>query len=182
VKSVGHEETFAVDLTERDSMELVVVRLAERVALRLRRAGLVTRTVVLKARDGSFRTVIRSRTLAEATDLGADLVGTARALLTEIEIGRGIRLLGVTAQHLESRHLDVGIAVQETLALDAEPVTTSPRQSSRTSRRALERAMDQARERFGDDAVIPARLAASPETPIRPSSKSSPPSSAEPPR
>ncbi len=173
VKSVGHEETFPFDLTERDALELVVVGLAERVALRLRRAGLVTRTVVLKVRSSDFRTITRSRTLAESTDLGADLVGTARALLAEIEIGRGIRLLGVTAQHLES-----AMGGQGALAFAGDP--------GASSRRALEQAMDRARERFGDGAVIPARLAApspsSPRPSRRPSPESLPGSPSGPPR
>ena len=154
VKSIGHEETFPFDLRDRDAMELAVVRLAERVALRLRRSGSLTRTVVLKVRDSDFRTVTRSRTLSEPTDLGADLVGTALALLADLEINRGIRLLGVTAQHL-----DVGFAVQEALAFAGEAEAETISSSSRTSRRALEQAMDRARERFGDDAMIPARLA-----------------------
>ena len=44
--------------------------MSDQVAVRLRRAGLVGRTVVLKLRYGDFTTITRSRKLEEHTDLG----------------------------------------------------------------------------------------------------------------
>ncbi|MFN5605203.1 MAG: DNA polymerase IV, partial [Actinomycetes bacterium] len=44
VKSISHEETFAADLTDRESIRIEVVRLADAVATRLRRHGSAART------------------------------------------------------------------------------------------------------------------------------------------
>jgi len=155
-KSIGHEETFPTDITERATLEREVVRLADRVAGRLRRAGSVARTVQLKVRYGDFRTITRSRTLAEPTDLASELARTAGGLLAAVDISGGIRLLGVAAQQLDDAH-----AVQTALRLDADEDAEDP--GRRQLHRAVERSVDQVRDRYGDDAVKPARLVPGPE-------------------
>jgi len=49
VKSIGREETFAEDLTQRESLAREILSLATRVARRVRRHGLRGKTVTLKA-------------------------------------------------------------------------------------------------------------------------------------
>ena len=155
-KSVGHEETFPTDLTERTTLEREVLRLADRVAARLRRAGCVARTVQLKVRYGDFRTITRSRTLAEPTDLASELARTAGSLLAAVDISGGIRLIGVAAQQLDDAR-----TVQTALRLDADEDAEDP--GRRQLHRAVERSVDQVRDRYGDDAVKPARLVPGPE-------------------
>ena len=65
VKSIGHEETFPVDLHDQVALGHRIVSLADGVASRLRAAGVGARTVQLKVRFGDFTTVTRSRTLPE---------------------------------------------------------------------------------------------------------------------
>jgi DNA polymerase IV len=150
-KSIGHEETFPRDIVERATLEREVIRLADRVAARLRRSGHVARTIQLKARYRDFRTVTRSRTLAEPTDLAADIARTAAALLAALDIGDGLRLIGVSAQQL-----DLAGAVQRGFALDDDE--TAPSEPDRVRRGALERTVDAVRDRYGDGAVVRARL------------------------
>ncbi len=172
VKSIGHEETFPTDVTDRGELEREVLRLADKVASRLRRAGCTARTVQLKLRYADFRTITRSRTLADSTDLAADVAEVAGALLAAVELGDGIRLLGISAQQLER-----AAAVQDQLPLDlsvpvpdgevsADPAPDRPvpgDAASHARRDALERSVDRVRERYGDDALLPARLARSPD-------------------
>ena len=66
-KSVGHEETFAVDLRERADLHREVVRQSDAVAARLRGAGLAGRTVTVKVRFNDFATITRSRTPSPST-------------------------------------------------------------------------------------------------------------------
>src|SRR5262249_19120756 len=159
VKSVGHEETFPADVTDRTELEREVVRLADKVASRLRRAGCRARTVQLKLRYPDFRTITRSRTVPDATDLAADLAQIAGSLLAGVEIGAGVRLLGVAAQQLEPAgpvqdHLPLG-GVDDAAANAGEPGAASIAQEPRR-REALERSVDRVRERYGDGAVLPA--------------------------
>jgi DNA polymerase-4 len=152
MKSVGHEETFPHDVRDRDTLERELVRMGDRVAARLRAAGRVGRTVVVKARYHDFRTVTRSRTLQAPTDLAAMVSSTAIELLRALDLGEGLRLLGVSVQQLDA---GAGDAVQEQLSFDdAAPES----QEGQRDRHDLERAVDRVRARFGDDALGPAAL------------------------
>jgi DNA polymerase-4 len=139
-------------VTDRSVLEREVLRFADKVATRLRKAGLTGRTVQLKVRYSDFRTITRSRTLAEPTDLAADLARTGGALLAAVELEDGVRLLGLSIQQL-----DTASEVQEALALgdDESPTGT---EAAREQRGELERSVDKVRARYGDDAVVPARL------------------------
>ena len=145
-KSVSRETTFAHDLRDPTELEAVLLLFATRVAAQLRHEQLVARTVTLKLRHDDFRTVTRSATLAEATDLDRELFETARTLLSgafgEVRRrDRGVRLIGLGATNL---------------ARAAEPDLFEPPERER--RRRLSAAMDEVRERFGFDAMQPGRL------------------------
>ncbi len=143
-KSVGHEETFPTDRTDRAGLERDVARMAERVAQRLRGAGLAARTVALKVRFHDFRTITRSHTAADPTDLAPDIARRARELLAAVDLDGGVRLLGVAAQQLSA-----GVAVQEELPWDG---AAAPGEA-RARERALAETLDALRARFGNDAV-----------------------------
>ncbi len=100
-KSIGHEVTFERDITERTTIDRELLRLADRVAERLRRGGWVTRTVSVKLRFGDFETITRSQTLAEPTDVAQRIATEARTLYAVSPVvGRGLRLIGVRAENL----------------------------------------------------------------------------------
>jgi len=102
-KSIGHEVTFPHDLVDHDEIARELLRLAADVGVRLRRAGMVGRTVTLKLRYGDFTTVTRSRTLAEPTDVARRIYDEAVAALGElVGDGQRVRLVGVRAEHLRS--------------------------------------------------------------------------------
>jgi DNA polymerase IV len=67
-KSIGHEETFHDDLEDHEELRAILLAHIEHVARRLRRNGLVCRTVSLKLRRPDFTTFSRSITLENATD------------------------------------------------------------------------------------------------------------------
>jgi DNA polymerase-4 len=152
VKSIGHEETFPRDVVDRAVLEREILRFADAVASRLRKAGLAGRTVQLKLRYGDFRTITRSRTVAEPTDLAGDLARVANELLAAVDIGDGLRLLGLSVQQLQEAE-----AIQEALSLGDHASPTGS-EDQRRQRSDLERSVDRVRARYGDDAVLPARL------------------------
>jgi DNA polymerase-4 len=101
-KSVGHEETFEHDLDDDERIARELLHLAGRVASRLREDGYRARTVTLKVRLANFTTLTRSRTLPDATDVGADLYHVVRELYLSLPgSGRRVRLLGVQASGLQ---------------------------------------------------------------------------------
>jgi len=139
-KSIGHETTFGHDLTDPDQIRRALLDLADGVAVRLRRAGVVGKTVVLKLRYGDFRTVTRSRTLAEPTDVARRIYEEAAAALdTLLTDGARIRLIGVRAEQL-------GPA--------GGPTLWDPDEEWREA----ERTIDEVSARFGRGAVRPASL------------------------
>jgi len=163
VKSIGHEETFAVDLFDREVLGHEITRLADKVGSRLRAAGRAARTVQLKARYPDFRTVTRSRTLEVPTDVGAELAAVARELLEQVAVEQGIRLLGVSGQQLVATP-DTGDQGElfgdpaDPAAPTASGTPTAPTAPGpdRSKRAAVERSMDAVREKFGPGAVGPA--------------------------
>ncbi|WP_370149848.1 DNA polymerase IV [Streptacidiphilus sp. EB129] len=94
-KSVSVEDTFEVDLADRERIRDELDRLAERCVGRLRAAGRSGRTVVIKVRRFDFSTLTRSETLPSPTDDPLVISGMARRLLEQVELTGGVRLLGV---------------------------------------------------------------------------------------
>jgi DNA polymerase IV len=94
-KSISVEDTFESDLVSRDELTTILLRDARQVASRLRAARLFAHTVSIKVRLHDFSTFTRSRTLLSATDR-ADVIGSvATSLLSAVDAGGGVRLLGV---------------------------------------------------------------------------------------
>jgi DNA polymerase-4 len=94
-KSVSAEETFSRDLTDRRALEDQARRLAERVADRLGRDGLSGRTVTIKVRRFDFTTLNRSATTPHPVDDVRAITASAIALLRQVDVADGVRLLGV---------------------------------------------------------------------------------------
>ena len=153
MKSVSHEETFARDRFRREELEAEVVRLADAVATRLRRSGVAGRTVTLKVRFGDFSTITRSTTVDGGVDSGHQLAQLARALLAEVDVSPGVRLLGVGVSQLGDRSDRGG----QQLSLDA--LLAEEAGGSVADWSSAEEAVDAVRARFGDTAVGPASLA-----------------------
>ena len=140
-KSVSNEETFEHDLDEDQEILRELLALSGRVASRMRADGYRARTVTLKARLATFTTLSRSRTMPDATDVGADLYRVVSELYRALPgERRRIRLLGVAATGLVS-------AGAEQLAL-----LRGERWSD------VERAVDRVERRFGRGSAQPASL------------------------
>ena len=144
-KSVGAEETFPADVDDPEVIRRELLRLSGRTARALRAAGCVARTVSVKLRLASFKTITRSKTLAEPTDVAREIYATAVALYEGSGLDRRarLRLVGVRAAGLRPA---AGAARQ--IAFDDRPVGW----------REAERAVDRIARRFGTDAVRPASL------------------------
>jgi len=100
-KSIGHEETFARNTHSVGEMRTHLVRLADAVASRLRKAGVGARTLTLKVRfDDGFTTITRSTTGPEATDSAEVIVAMLSPIMEGIDPSPGIRLVGVSGSNL----------------------------------------------------------------------------------
>jgi len=143
-RSVGAQRALGRSPRSLDDVDAALVALVDRVTRRMRAAGRVGRTVVLRLRFADFSRATRSHTLPHATANTETILITARGLLAiaapMIE-RRGITLVGVAVSNL-----DDGRAFQLALAID------------RHSSDALDAAIDEVRQRFGSTAVTRAVL------------------------
>ncbi len=140
-KSIGQETTFRTDVSDHDELERVLLSQAEDVARRLRAAGARARTVTLKLRHDDFRTLTRSRTLAEPTDVAKRIHEEAVAALRSLGVaGQPIRLIGVRGENLTDDPQSIALWHPD------------------EDWREAERVMDELADRFGRDALGPASL------------------------
>jgi DNA polymerase-4 len=142
--SIGSQRALGRSPRSPDDVDAVVVGLVDRVTRRMRAAGRVGRTVVLRLRFDDFSRATRSHTLPRATAETRLILATVRGLLTTamplIE-RRGLTLVGVAVANLENDR-----AIQLVLPFD------------RSTGGGLDAALDEIRDRFGANAVTRAVL------------------------
>jgi DNA polymerase-4 len=142
--SMGADETFARDTDDREVIVRELLRLAARVAGRMRSAGVAGRTITLKVRFADFTTITRSRTMPEATDVTVEIHRAVTRLYDALGLQRArLRLVGVRVEGLVPRttvHRQLVLGEPEHGWSDAD------------------RAVDRATRRFGSAAVRPASL------------------------
>ncbi|WP_244927575.1 DNA polymerase IV [Nocardioides sp. W7] len=143
-RSMGAQETFVRDSADRGFVLRQLLRLAARVCRRMRAAGKVGRTVAITVRYADFRTLNRSRTLFEPTDVTQEVYRIAVTLYDALGGHRDrLRLVGVRVEGLVAR---TGVHHQHLLGEPEHGWADA------------DRAVDLAAERFGAAVVAPASL------------------------
>lgn len=153
VKSVSNEMTFAHDLVDRQDVEAAIATMAAKVGRRLRRKGLVGRTVGLRVKfdDRSVRSV--QRQLPNPSDDELAYTPILYRMVDEVwRPGMPVRLIGVAMTGF-----DADAAVQESLFDLSEAAPSdddaAPVIKDEGKRRGLLDATDLVRNRFGESAV-----------------------------
>ncbi|KLU61333.1 DNA polymerase IV [Peptococcaceae bacterium CEB3] len=141
-KSIGRETTFGADVGERDFLESVLLELACDVGRSLRKEKLKGRTITLKVRYADFHTLVRSRTLAEGTNLDDVIYSEACRLFQAIALKQPLRLIGVSVHQLANQE-------EGQLSLFAD---------EREDQEHLARVIDKVREKYGAQSIVRARL------------------------
>jgi DNA polymerase-4 len=144
-KSVGHEETFDIDIDDAATLRSELRRLADRVGARLRAHGWEARTISIKVRFADFTTITRAQTLPEPTAVSQRIGEAALELFGSIDRTMPIRLVGVRAEKLRPSGTP-----GSTLWDDDEEW------------RRVEGALDDAAARFGRGAITRATLLGDP--------------------
>jgi DNA polymerase-4 len=144
--SIGSQHALGRSRTPRSaaSIDASLVAIVDRVTRRMRAAGRVGRTVVLRLRFDDFSRATRSHTMAQPTAHSETILATARGLLAIAmpQISRsGITLIGISVANLDDDAI-----VQLALPFN------------RASGGALDTALDGVRDKFGSSAVTRAVL------------------------
>lgn len=95
-KSVGAEDTFETDLSEKEDLYLELEKLAERVSKRLTNKNLEGKTITLKVKFEDFTQITRSASLDFFTTDEDIIFDTAVSLFDKVEQLKKIRLLGIS--------------------------------------------------------------------------------------
>ena len=156
-RSMGAQRALGRRRRSFGEIDAALVGLVDRVTQRMRAAGRVGRTVVLRLRFDDFSRATRSRTLLRPTAETQTILVAARELLVTAAPEfrrRGLTLVGITVANLEDAR-----AVQLVLPLALD------------RREGLDIALDTVRDRFGPTAVTRAILlgrAPGPTVPLLP--------------
>lgn len=150
-KSIGNEETYASDETDRSILEQRLRHLAVAVSSALRQSNQRSRTVTIKVKYADFKAVTRSHTMVSGIDDHVALHAVGSALLATLSIEQGVRLLGISTSNLE----DSSTPVQLQLQVEEEGTQDLKAQAERIQldRATLDDAVEEIRERFGRHAL-----------------------------
>lgn len=133
-KSISHNQTFGEDTRDRDTLESTLSYLCQKASKRMRDAGLHARTLTLMLRYTNFRTITRSQTLAEPSDLDTVFLKAVRELFDRAWDGKAMLRL-------------VGVAFTSFSAGSAQIDLLDPERREKLER--LAQATDRLRDRFG---------------------------------
>lgn len=144
-RQISRESTFARDVADDTQLVAHLRALAAKAGTELRSDRLGSRTITVKLRDADFTTRLASRTLPEPLESDRAIGDVAVGLLKKLRAARRhpARLVGVALGGLAPAR----DAEQLGLFVVAVPPV------ERAEDRALARAVDRVRERFGETAI-----------------------------
>nr|WP_156855981.1 DNA polymerase IV [Oceanobacillus sp. AG] len=137
-KSIGNSQTLPYDTTNLQEIHYLLDKLSEKVISRMKRKEVVGKSVQVMIRYHDRKTVTRSRKLDTYIDEKADLLPIAVELFEQHWNEQPIRLLGVTAQHLEDKR-NVGEQLDLFTYEDA------------VKKETLKQTVNQLADKFGED-------------------------------
>ncbi len=143
VKSISNETTFSEDTASIDILDGHIWRLAENVADRAKARNMAGRVVTLKLKQSNHKILTKRTSLDQPTQIADRVYRVARALFDQVGDKGPYRLIGVGLSHLGS---DEGA--------DSGGDLLDPQAKTRAE---AERATDEIRARFGQDAILKGR-------------------------
>ena len=145
-KGIGNSTTLAEDAATYEEVREVFAGLAESVGRRLRKAGQKANMVSMEIKYHDFQSMSHQTQLSKPTSDEQVLLDTACRLFQEAWTGEPVRLLGIRTAKL----VDAGEPEQMSI-FDLEP-----QKPVDEKRQRLNAAMNQIKEKYGDDAVMKA--------------------------
>jgi DNA polymerase-4 len=143
-RSIGSQRATGLSRLPEDALDATLLGLVDRVTRRMRAAGRVGRTVVLRMRFGDYTRATRSHTLLWPTAHTQTILSAVRGLLgasMPLIQCQGLTMIGISVSNLENDD-----AIQLRLPFERRPNA------------ALDTILDQVRERFGTNALKRASL------------------------
>ena len=143
IKSISNETTFFEDTADHDILDGHLWRLAEKVASRAKARQLAGRVVTLKLKRANHRSLTRRQSQREPVQLADTIYRVARGLFDQLGNEGPYRLIGVGISDLSPE--------------DQATVSGDLLDPQAQTRGRAERATDEIRRKFGQDAIIKGR-------------------------
>ncbi|MDI6868204.1 MAG: DNA polymerase IV [Coprothermobacterota bacterium] len=134
-KSIGEECTFAQDISDPERLLMILLEMTDRLARYLRQEGFRAQRVTVKVRFPNFKTITRSDTLSQPTDVNDEIYQAAKRLFLKSLPGR-VRLLGLSLSGL--------VKVEELLLFPED---------KKVKDESLVKALDKIQEKYGEGAI-----------------------------
>ena len=147
VKSVSNEVTFTKDTTDSEVLRQTLRALADKVGYRLRQAGLAGSVVQIKLRYSNFETLTRQTALPQPTNLDDEIYAAAEKLFeANIIPMRAVRLIGIGVSRLTPPYRQLSLWDDD-----------------QTEKEKLANAIDQLKEKYGQDVIKRASMMKAPK-------------------
>ena len=140
VKSISSEHTFAVDISDEQTLLAILLEQVQEVSRQLRDKSLKARTITLKLRYGNFKTITRNKTLEEPTHSTETLWQAAKSVFEQWAANEkgSLRLIGFRAGNLESEEGNQMLLFDD---------------SGNDKQKRLDSALDAIENRYGKNAI-----------------------------
>ena len=147
VKSVSNEVTFTKDTTDSEVLRQTLRALADKVGYRLRQAGLAGSVVQIKLRYSNFETLTRQTALPQPTNLDDEIYAAAEKLFeANIIPTRAVRLIGIGVSRLNPPYRQLSLW-----------------NDNQDEKEKLANAIDQLKEKYGQDVIKRASMMKAPK-------------------
>ena len=146
-KGIGNSTTLAKDAVTEEEAKKALLMLSESVAGRLRkekqRAGMVS----VEVKYHTFQTVSHQKQLEEASNADQVIYQAACELFLELWNGEAVRLLGIRTSKLKDESEPVQMNIFDFQKVQKEQSVKNEKHQK------LDRALDEIRKKYGEDAV-----------------------------
>lgn len=142
-KGIGNSTTLAKDVVDKEEAKEVLLWLSESVGKRLRKARQKAQMISVEIKYYNFQSVSHQRQMRKAVYEDKILYENACELFEELWNGEPIRLLGIRTSKL----------VEETAPEQLSIFDIQIEKPKDEKHRKLDKALDEIRKRFGEDAV-----------------------------
>ncbi len=138
-KSISRETTFMEDIYDPETLKGMLFELNEEVAAELREEDLLARTVQIKIRFSDFKTITRSSSMPQPTNVTELLWREAEKLFNQkVNLqGRGVRLVGVGVSNFREAETQLPLFKKQ----DEERLEK------------LDKTLDELRKKFGEKII-----------------------------
>jgi DNA polymerase IV len=145
-KSIGREMTFPKNISNKEELMKIILDFSQYIGYNARKKDYSGKTITLKIRYHNFKTIQKSNSLKQATNLDDIIFQEAKKLLDLITIkSPGIRLLGIKLSSLQ-------------YGKQPRQLSLSPDDNQEEKWAALTQSVDRIREKYGKYFIQRARF------------------------